>query len=451
MLISFFSLPDLDDDDFSSPSVPFGRNANTFGFGASSGADSPTLLTPTAAQDRPSTDRDYFHSRQDSAASEDSAFSFHAPSTSFAARSNTSLQTTHSSQVSLSASQPVAKKSSFASLRNAFKSAGGKSTETPPVPSLDRQVYPALRNPFSRSASSLAHNPPSHGIRSPPSSYPRPGTPSSNNDHKHGRAMSTRSRDQVYGKSQHSHSGSMFHNSDAGSDYSFGFHHIAPRQSTPPPVPRVPNEYGGPQRFDMQATTDGEDRVVMDPRTPSEYALHAIFIQFAALAEGKIEQFLKQPLEREPSLIEFLGPGIDTKFDDLLLSLGQIAMKSTKPVVDSIMRWRRSQQESVSGDIILVHSSSSSTYVRTTRPKEIVNLLNERKSLASIYIMCRALIAVVQTVSRDALGESLGFNLEETTFDQFRRPNLKLLAQSRNHRTNADLYATLLGKLAKLR
>ena len=188
----------------------------------------------------------------------------------------------------------------------------------------------------------------------------------------------------------------------------------------------------------------------MDPRTPSEYALHAIFIQFAAMAEHKIERFLKEPIERDPSLIDFFGPQVDTKFDDLLVSLGQIAMKTTKPVVDSIMRWRRSQQESVSGNLVMVHSSSSS-YARSTGPKEIVNILNERKSLASIYIMCRALITVVQTVTKDAFGDSLAFNLEETTFDQFKRPNLKVLTSSHNHTINADLYATLLGRLSKHR
>jgi hypothetical protein len=79
------------------------------------------------------------------------------------------------------------------------------------------------------------------------------------------------------------------------------------------------------------------------------------------------------------------------------------------------------------------------------------SILTERKSLAAIYIMCRALIVVMQSLSKDALGESIGFNLEETTFEQFRRPDLKLLSQSSNHRTNAELYATLLGYLANSR
>ncbi len=39
-----------------------------------------------------------------------------------------------------------------------------------------------------------------------------------------------------------------------------------------------------------------EDKVEVDPRTPAEYALHAVFMRFAAAAEHKIGRFLKQPL-----------------------------------------------------------------------------------------------------------------------------------------------------------
>lgn len=420
------------------------------------------MLTPTAAPEKAAKEHDYFHSRQDSVASEDSGFSFHLTSNSFsAARSVASNPNAQSSQTSLTTTAQFAKKSSFASLRNAFKSAG-KSLEShaPPVPILDRQAYPALRNPFSRSTSSLAHHTPSPSIRrpsvttSPPNSYPRPSTPGSYMpDHKHARALSVKAKAQghVHGRSQHSHSGSVFHNSDAGSDYSFGGSHAIPRQSTPPPVPRVPNDYGAFNQRIETPIPDAEDKVVIDPRTPSDFALHAVFMHFAASAENKIDMFLRQSLERELSLNDFMGLGVDTKFDEILQSLGQIAVKTTKPVIDSIMRWRKSQTENVSTDIINLHSSSSSSYFRSMRPQEIIILLNERKSLASIYIMCRALITVVQSVPRDSLGEALGYNLEETTFEQFKRPDMKLLTQSINHQINAELFAELLGKLSNIR
>lgn len=42
--------------------------------------------------------------------------------------------------------------------------------------------------------------------------------------------------------------------------------------------------------------SDVEDKVVLDPRTPSDYALHAIFIRFAAIAESHIDEFLRFPV-----------------------------------------------------------------------------------------------------------------------------------------------------------
>ena len=148
-----------------------------------------------------------------------------------------------------------------------------------------------------------------------------------------------------------------------------------------------------------------------------------------------------------------MGPGVDTTFDDLLQSLGKIAQKHTKPVVDSVMRWRRSQNEPVPNDIIRLHMTQSpvSNRAGVGRVPDAPLILNERKSLASIYIMCRSLIAVLQSIGKDALGEGMGYSLEETTFEQFRKPDLKLLMQSANHRSNAELYATLLGHIANVR
>ena len=151
-------------------------------------------------------------------------------------------------------------------------------------------------------------------------------------------------------------------------------------------------------------------------------------------------------------LPDFMGPGVDPKFDELLLSLGKIAQKHTKPVVDSVMRWRRST-ETVPEDIIRDHISQSPISNRgpVTRPLDARSILTERKSLASIYIMCRSLIEVLKSIGKDALGEATGHSLEDKTFEQFKKPDLKLLMQSANHRINAELYATLLGHIANVR
>ncbi|KAF8212053.1 cell morphogenesis N-terminal-domain-containing protein [Mycena galopus ATCC 62051] len=437
------TIPDFDEEEYNPP-VAFGRTGghSLFGaFGSASGQDSPTAVTPTPSFDQ----RSYFpsHSRGDSVASEDSG---HSISTRYTTKSSTPFA--HSTHSSIAAPTGFTKKTSFASIRAAFKS-GGKSNEPPPVPHIDHQAYPVLKNPFNRSttslnSSSLLSRGPSAApsiTTSPP--YHRPPTPgSSDGKHTH-RPPSSKSKGHGYAKSHHSQSGSIFHNSDPGSDYA----QTHPFSGSPPPVPRVPNAFG-PVRSE---TPDfDEDKVVMDPKTPSDYALHAVFIRFATAAEGKIDAFLREPFDHEPLLADTMGSGVDPKFDDILDSLGKIAQKHTKPVVDSIMRWRRSQTENVGSEVITAHMAQSPNPSRI-RINDVPALLNERKSLASIYVMCRALIAVLQSIGKDALGETLGYSLEETTFEQFRKPDLKLLTQSANHRTNAELYATLLGHISKVR
>ncbi|OCH93344.1 hypothetical protein OBBRIDRAFT_885610 [Obba rivulosa] len=438
------SIPDFDEDDYGSTPI-FGRVPGGGLWGASnSGQDSPTVATPLVLSER--AEKSYFHSRGDSAASEDSVHS---------------IQTTrkikspfaHSAQssVATSSTSPFTKKSSFASLRNAFKSTKSNDSAPPPLPPLDHQAYPALRNPFNRSTSSLAHHPPMPQRRpsvqaSPP--HFRPSTPASG-DYRT-RNTPSKSKTHSYARSQHSHSGSIFHSSDTGSDHGHGYSYTA--SSSPPPVPPMPHMFGRlGHRDDMQSLSDLEDKINMDPRTPSDYALHAIFIRFAASAESHVEDFLQQPLDRDPQLVDFMGPGVDPKLDELLLSLGKIAEKHAKPVVDSVMRWRKCQNDPVSGELYRIHASQSSATVRALRSQDVQAILNERKSLAAIYIMCRALVAATQSISKDALGEAVGHSLEELTFEQFKRPDAKILTQSANHRANAELYATLLGNLANVR
>ena len=57
----------------------------------------------------------------------------------------------------------------------------------------------------------------------------------------------------------------------------------------------MPNAFGG-HADDGSSYSDVEDKIVLDPRTPSDYALHAIFIRFAASAETHIDEFLRFPV-----------------------------------------------------------------------------------------------------------------------------------------------------------
>lgn len=139
-----------------------------------------------------------------------------------------------------------------------------------------------------------------------------------------------------------------------------------------------------------------------------------------------------------------MGPGVDIHFDGLLDSLGKIAQKHAKSVVESVMRWRRSQ---VDGSDL----QRSQYSVKAVRTLDSTAVVAERKMLTSTYIMCRALVTATKGNSKDSLGEAVGNSLEDMTFEQFRRPDHKTLTQSVNHRAIADLYAVLLGNLAEIR
>ena len=115
------------------------------------------------------------------------------------------------------------------------------------------------------------------------------------------------------------------------------------------------------------------------------------------------------------------------------------------------MRWRKSQADPVSPDLLRHHLSQSPSSSRALRMPDIPQTLNERKWLASVYIMCRALIAVTRSISKDGLPELVGHSLEELTFEQFKRNDPKLSIQSPNYRCIADLHAALLGHLAEIR
>lgn len=190
------------------------------------------------------------------------------------------------------ANSGFSRKASFASIRNAFKSI--KTSDPPPLPPV---VYPTLSNPFNRSTSSLAYAPASGRRPSVTASPPhvRAHTPTFfGQESKHTRGQSSRSKGFSHVKSQHSRTGSNFHYSDNGSDQSHSFGQMSARQATPPPVPRMPNGFNS--RVNTPPPNDMDDEAVIDPRTPFEYALHAVFLRFVTAAEMKIEIYLKMPV-----------------------------------------------------------------------------------------------------------------------------------------------------------
>ncbi|KAG8901572.1 Cell morphogenesis protein PAG1 [Tulasnella sp. 408] len=356
-----------------------------------------------------------------------------------------------------------ARKHSFASLRNAFKSS--KSTAAPepppPMPSLDpQQNYPALRNPFSRSASSLSHHPPLTASGNPKSSRkPQPRTPSTANAKSPSQSYSTRFIPQGYHRarsnsqaaSAHSHSSSVAHSEY--SDFGDGSPNIS---LDPPPVPRVPNQYEANvrrHRNDSSAFSGGGSATLAKPQKPHEYAVHVLFTKFVTCAEKLVELFTAQSLYHEPLLADVIGPECapGTEFQSLVDSLAQLARKHAQVIIESILRWRNSHRDQ-NIDAALVEKQKFRSQDKYTRSADVVRELVRRKDLATVYVMCRALVVIMRSVGKDGLDLRFGDQTEQVFFEEFvSDPNMQLLSHSANNRANAELFAKILGEMATSR
>ncbi|PIS57157.1 hypothetical protein CJI97_000183 [Candidozyma auris] len=274
-----------------------------------------------------------------------------------------------------------------------------------------------------------------------------------------------------------------------------------------------------------------------EQKTPAEYTLHIVFTQFVRHAERKLNMCLEYPLSNEPPILELLAHGVDPNFDNIVSALGYIAKRKSKPVIDSVMFWRKSKSEVAAmaasevekiydvaqGDLARIATSTSmskssqnSLQSKTAKPpgkgKRSLSLMHtkslsklshkrnnsasvvptnsngnrssldqetgtqsseytrqkkfydeqiaqardtaiqaERKSLASIYILCRVLIEVVKQASYEAVGDDLGEKLEEIVYTQLRTTDPVTTRESFVRSANWNLFAELLGYMSEKR
>ncbi|KAK6544562.1 Cell morphogenesis protein PAG1 [Orbilia ellipsospora] len=106
-----------------------------------------------------------------------------------------------------------------------------------------------------------------------------------------------------------------------------------------------------------------------EPKTPAEYALHILFTQFVRLAEAKIDACMKCGLEVEPNVEAICGAGADPAFDKLIGSLGYIARHKPRPVIDSVMYWRKGKSEAANS----ARTELKQVLVRIFRPQYSFN------------------------------------------------------------------------------
>uniref|UniRef100_A0A093VEP7 Cell morphogenesis protein PAG1 n=1 Tax=Talaromyces marneffei PM1 TaxID=1077442 RepID=A0A093VEP7_TALMA len=210
-----------------------------------------------------------------------------------------------------------------------------------------------------------------------------------------------------------------------------------------------------------------------EAKTVGEYALHHLFNSFVAHADNKINQSIVKVGEVEAPVEEVCGEGADAVFDQLISALGHIARSKPKPLIDTIMLWRRAKGEAATSAKNPQKSQSSESgplLRRNTEPiqpatsdsdlgsenvppasiqKDGVQLL-ERRATVSVYLVCRVLIEIFNQSTVEAIGTEMTERLEDIVFGQLKAVDPEQIAASPLRMANWRIYGQLLGKMSEI-
>lgn len=181
-------------------------------------------------------------------------------------------------------------------------------------------------------------------------------------------------------------------------------------------------------------------------------------------AEKKLNLCLTYSSESDPPIREILGQGVDPAFDRAIALLGDTARRKPKPVIDSVMFWRKTKSEAAAqATSALNHTlnahrrtGSRAEYMDPKTNAQLESLRQEeleaeRKSLISIFILCRVLMEIVTKTPKEVLGEDLSSKLEEIIFKQLRATDPNIFSNTSIRAANWELFAELLGKMSTSR
>lgn len=101
------------------------------------------------------------------------------------------------------------------------------------------------------------------------------------------------------------------------------------------------NSGGKPRR--ERSDSRSQSKHHSESKTVGEYALHHLFNSFVGQADNKINQAIMKLGESDAPVEEVCGPGADPTFDQLISALGHIARQKPKPLIDTIMFWRKAK------------------------------------------------------------------------------------------------------------
>ncbi|PGH34597.1 hypothetical protein GX50_02580 [[Emmonsia] crescens] len=215
-----------------------------------------------------------------------------------------------------------------------------------------------------------------------------------------------------------------------------------------------------------------------EARTVGEYALHHLFNSFVGQADEKINQCILSIGEFDTPVEHICGPGADPIFDQLISALGHIAKQKPKPLIDTIMVWRKAKGEAASAakhaanqakqgpPLVAVLSrrnteptqpgpetpdsstTPNSTHLSPVSRQEDI-ILAERRATVSVYLVCRVLIEVFNQSTLQAITAEMAERLEDIVFGQLKSVDPDQIAASPLRMANWRIYGQLLGIMSE--
>ncbi|KAK5165119.1 Cell morphogenesis protein PAG1 [Saxophila tyrrhenica] len=209
---------------------------------------------------------------------------------------------------------------------------------------------------------------------------------------------------------------------------------------------------------------------VPEMRTVGELALHHMFTAFIAEAEERIERCLPKPGRVDTSIENICGPGADPAFDQLLASLGHVSRRDPSSLISSVVNWRKEKRDVMNklAEANVMRESTNPTQRPTNGsmsvpisppvPQDVDKIeytaaVAERRSLTSIYILCRVLIAVLgQTTLKDLnRRDNTAARLEEVIYGQLQLADPEQQMSSMYKRANWTIRGQVVGVMSGLR
>ena len=220
-----------------------------------------------------------------------------------------------------------------------------------------------------------------------------------------------------------------------------------------------------------------------EPRTPGEYALHHLFNAFMLRADQKIDQCIAGIEGMTAPVEQVCGTGVDPSFDQLISALAHVVRPEPKPLVDSLMLWRKAKSDTASSYKKQIHQHRAqlsgtglpaSLPRRHTEPVQVLGeagqtqpfpstttsstqeslteelTLADRRATISVYILCRVLIEIFEQCTIPQITTELARKLEDIVFSQLKDSDPAQLMISNLRLANWRIYGQVLGQMSRL-